>query len=74
MTAPKIVYRNLAELVRFIGQLSSHAAVFVFAFLSPRAKAAATVVALRGQLADRVDRMEQKQEPKPRFTSAFRVL
>ncbi len=70
----KIVYRDLAELVRFIGQLSSHAALFVRVFLSPRAKAAATVVALRGQLANRVDRMERKQEPKPRFTPASRAL
>jgi len=36
MPALKIVYRNLAELVRFIGQLASCA----FVLLSPRATAA----------------------------------
>ncbi|HJN15330.1 MAG TPA: helix-turn-helix domain-containing protein [Armatimonadota bacterium] len=74
ITALRIVYRNLAELVRSVGHLCSYAAVFVCAFLSSRAKTAATVVALRSQLAQRIDRVQQKKEPKPRFTPAFRVV
>jgi putative transposase len=48
--------------------------VFVWAFVSSRAKTAATVVALRSQLAHRIDWVQQKKEPKPRFTPAFRVV
>ena len=48
--------------------------MFVCAFVSTRPKTAATVVALRSQLANRIDRVQQKKEPKPRFTPAFRVV
>ena len=76
MTTPalNIIYRNLADLVRLIGQLTSYAVVFVRVFVSSRAKTAATVVALRSQLAQRIDRVRQRKEPKPRFTPAFRVV
>ena len=76
MTIPalRIAYHNVGELVRFVGQLTSYVVVFAHAFVSPRAETAATVVALRSQLADRIDRVQQKKEPKPRFTSAFRVV
>ena len=74
MPALKTVYRNLAELVRLIQQLASYAFLFVCVFVSSRAKTAATVVALRSQLARRVDRVQQKKELKPRFTPAFRVV
>ena len=76
MTIPalKIIHRNLVELAQLVGKLASYAVVFVCAFVSSRAKAAATIVALRSQLAHRVDRVRQKKEPKPRFTPAFRFV
>ena len=74
MPTLKIICRNLADLVRLIGQLTSYSVVFAYAFVSSRAKTAATVVALRSQLAHRIDRVKQKKEPKPRFTPAFRVV
>jgi hypothetical protein len=72
--ALSIVYRNLIELVRLVGQLTSYAVVFVCALVSSRAKTAATIAALRSQVAHRVDRVQQKQEPKPRLTPAFRFV
>ena len=51
LPAPKIVCRDLAGLVRFAGQLGSHAVMFVCVFVLRRAKTAATVVALSSQLA-----------------------
>ena len=51
MPALKIAYRDLAELARLVGQLGSHAVMFVCAFLAPSAKTGAMVVALSSQLA-----------------------
>ena len=76
MTTPalKIAYRNLVELARLVGQLGSYAVMFVCAFVLPRAKTAATVVALSSQLAHRINRVHQKKEPKPRSIPASRLL
>ena len=70
----KTVCRGLAELTRSVGQLAAHAAVFVSAFVAPRAQTAATVVAFRRQLARRVERVWQTKESKPRFSPAFRAV
>ena len=61
MPTLKIIYRNPADLVRLIGQLTSYAVVFAYAFVSSRAKTAATVVALRSQLARRADRVQHRR-------------
>ena len=74
MPALKIICRNLVELIRSVCELASYGIVFVCAFVSSRAQTVATVVALRSQLANRVDRVRQKKEPKPRFTPAFRLV
>ena len=74
MPALRIFFRNLAAIARSVFHLGSYAVMFVCALVLPRAKTAATIVALRSQLATRTDRVHGKQEPKPRFTPAFRLL
>ncbi len=51
MSALRIVHRNFAEFFQLVHQLTSYALLYVSAFVSPRAKTAATVVALSSQLA-----------------------
>ena len=74
MSALNIVHQNLAGLIRFVQQLASYAVVFVFAFASSRARTTAIFVALRSQLARRINQVQQKKELQPRFTAAFRVV
>ena len=74
MSALKIMHRNLAELFQLTRQLTSYALLCVYAFVSPRAKTAAMVVALSSQLASCIDRVQHEKERKPRFTPAFRLL
>ncbi len=74
VSAFRIIHRAVVSLAHFVCESISYAVVFVRAFTSSRAKTAATIVALRSQLAHRVDRVEQRKEPKPRFTPAFRVV
>ncbi len=74
MPALKVIHQNAVDLARAVAELARYGILFVCAFLSSRAKTAATVVALRSQLANRVDRVQQVKEPKPRFTLAFRFV
>ena len=74
MNTLRILSQNLVGLCRFICGLASYALLFIRSFVAPRAQAAATVVALSSQLATRKERVEQKREPTPRFTLAFRLL
>jgi hypothetical protein len=74
MPALKAIHQSAVDLPLAVAELVRYGILFVFAFVSFRAKAAATIVALRSQLAHRVDRVREKKEPKPRFTPAFRVV
>ena len=70
----RTVLQSLAELLHSLWRLASYAFLFVSAFVAPRAKAAAIIVALSSQLAACKQRVEQKKEPRPQFSPAFRVL
>ena len=74
MSALRTAPQSLSELVRCLVELASYAVLFVSAFVAPRAQAAATVVALSSQLAACRQRVEQKREPRPRFSPALRML
>ena len=74
MPALTTAHRNLAELVRFTGQLTSCAVWFVRALVLPRTKTAASIVALDSQLATSIDQVQQGKEPGSRSTPAFRLL
>jgi transposase InsO family protein len=74
MSALRTACQNLIDLLEPIAELGSYLLLFVRAFLSPKAQAAATIVALSSQLAAHQRRVEHKQQPRPRFSPAFRVL
>ena len=58
----------------FIHQVISYIRTFLWAFLSTRAKVAARLLAAESQLAIHKHRIQQRKEPKPRFSEAFRFL
>jgi hypothetical protein len=67
-------WEAVPHLARLAFGSASYALGFMVALLSPRAKMAAEIVALRSQVAACRDRVDRKQVPKPRFSAAFRVL
>ena len=58
----------------FVGELLGYLLCFVGAFLRTRASLAARLLAAESQLAMCRRRIEQKQYPKPRLSSGFRIL
>ena len=74
MSALQAIHQNAVDLARAVAELARYGLLFVSAVVSSRAKTAATIVALRSQLANRVDRVRQMKEPRPRFTPAFRFV
>ena len=58
----------------FIQQVISYIRTFLWAFLSTRAKVAARLLAAESQLSMHKHRIQQRKEPKPKFTEAFRLL
>jgi|GEM_PF-4110294 len=55
-------------------QVQKYTLTFVSALLSPRARLAARLLAVESQLAVLKHRIDQKKDPKPRFSLAFRFL
>jgi len=51
-----------------------YALLFLWAFLCPRGTLAARLLATESQLAVCRHRIEQKKDPRPRFTTGFRLL
>ena len=58
----------------FIRQVLRYAKTFLWAFLTRRAVVAARLLAVESQLTVHKHRIQQRKEPKPRFTEAFRFL
>ena len=57
-----------------IRQYLGYARIFIWAMICPRVELAARLLAAESQLAECKRRIIQKQAPKPRFTSSFRLL
>lgn len=74
MSARRPICQSLSGLLRCLFELASYALLFVRAFLSPRARAAATIVALSSQLSAHQRRVEHRQQPRPCLSPAFRTL
>lgn len=72
--ALETIPQNVVDVGRSVAESARYGIVFVCASVSSRAKTAATIGGLRSQLAHRVGRVQQKKEPKPRFTPAFRFV
>ena len=70
--------RDLVKLVRNVLRCGRELLGYVLAFLHalalPRAVLAARLIAAESQLAVCRERIQQKQDPKPRFSHAFRFL
>jgi hypothetical protein len=70
--------RNCSRLLRDVlgcgRELVGYASSFARALLLPRAVLAARLIAAESQLAACRERIQEKQDPRPRFTHAFRFL
>ena len=66
--------RNLRNALECIGELLGYVVRFANAFCRSRASLAARLIAAESQLGMCKRRIEQKTQPKPRFTAGFRVL
>ena len=66
--------RNLKNGVEFMMEILRYLFLFLRAFFSSCATPAARIVGLQSQLAMSKNRIELRKDPKPRFTSAFRIL
>jgi hypothetical protein len=69
-----IAWEAVLHLARLLWESASYALVFLVSSFASRGKLAAEVVALPSQVAACRDRVDRKQAPKPRLTTAFRVL
>ena len=66
--------RNAWQAMSFVGQILRYAAAFLVALVQPKAAMAAKLLAVQSQLAVCKHRIKQKKDPRPRFTSGFRLL
>ena len=65
---------NARQTVHVIWQLLTYAHTFARALLQPKAVLAARLLAAESQLAVCQHRIQQKKDPRPRFTAGFRLL
>ena len=65
---------NAGEAVHSISQLARYALAFLLALFQWRATLAARLLAAQSQLAVCKHRIQERRDPRPRFTAAFWVL
>ena len=65
---------SAVQAVQCIWQLAKYALSFLLALPQPKAILAARLLAVESQLAICKHRIQDKKNPRPRFTAAFRVL
>ena len=68
------LFRNLWKAMGCIGELLGYLLRFFSVFFQSRASLAARLVAAESQLGMCKRRIDQKSQPKPRFTAGFRLL
>ena len=68
------LFWNARRTLQFVAQILIYAWAFLLALLQPKAVLAARLLAAQSQLAMCKDRIQQKKDPRPRFTTAFRIL
>ena len=74
MSTIQVIFTGIRNSFFFIGQVTGYGRTFLWALLSPRAKVAARLLAAESQPAVHKLRIQQRKEPKARFTQAFRLL
>ncbi len=68
------LFRNVSKLFFFLRQILGYAVTLLWALLCPKAVLSARLLAVESQLATCKERIQEKKDPRPRFTPAFRVL
>ena len=74
MSVIQRLFRTLLRTISDLREGAGYIGTFLWAFLHSRATLAARVLAAESQLAVCKRRIEEKNQPKPRFTQAFRLL
>jgi putative transposase len=64
----------VCDVIRCLHELLGYGLKFLLALCQPKAVLAVRLLAVESQLAVHMRRIEQKQEPRPRFTAGFRFL
>ena len=68
------LFWNLGRGLNCAGEIFRYLRIFLWALFSPKAVLAARLLAVESQLAVCKLRIQQKKDPRPRFTSGFRFL
>jgi putative transposase len=74
MKTYQTLFRYVSNFFFFLRQLFGYAMTLVWALACPRAVLAGRLLAVESQLAACKDRIQQKKDPRPKFTPAFRLL
>ena len=74
MNTTRKSFYGLRCVLSFARQSLRYVGLFLWALLSPNAVLAARLLAAESQLARCRERVEQRKDPRPRFTPAFRLL
>ena len=69
-----LLFQSLVTTISYLREGAGYIGTFLWAFLSSRATMATRVLAAESQLAMCKRRIEEKNQPKPKFTQAFRLL
>lgn len=68
------LFRSILRTISAVREAAGYLHTFLWALLSPRVTLAARVLAVESQLAVCKRRIEEKNQPRPRFTQTFRLL
>ena len=68
------LFWNLGRGLNCAGEIFRYLRIFLWALFSPKAVLAARLLPVESQLAVCKHRIQQKKEPRPRFTAGFRLL
>lgn len=66
--------KNVWHILRGLREAFVYGLAFLWALLGPKAVLAAKLLSVQSQLAMYKQRIQQKKDPRPRFTPAFRIL
>jgi hypothetical protein len=74
MTTIQGIFRGIHNVFLLNRQALTYIGTFIWALVTPRTILAARLLASESQLAMQKLRIQQKKDPRPRFTPAFRLL
>ena len=68
------IFRGIYDSVLFLRQATGYIRAFLWSLLVPKATLAVKLLAAESQLAVCTLRIQQKKDPRPRFSQSFRLL